>query len=41
MKASLGPFSLRIFEDKLRILPSKGWTEMIRKLYERGFLDLC
>ena len=33
-KASLGPFPLRIVEDKLRRIPSKGWAEMIRKVYE-------
>jgi hypothetical protein len=27
-------FSLRIVEDKLRRIPSKGWAEMIRKVYE-------
>jgi hypothetical protein len=33
-KASLAAFPLRIVEDKLRPLPSKGWAEMIRKVYE-------
>jgi len=33
-KARLGPFPLRIVEDELRRLPSKGWAEMIRKVYE-------
>jgi hypothetical protein len=33
-KASLGPFALRIAEDELRRLPSRGWAEMIRKVYE-------
>jgi hypothetical protein len=33
-KASLGPFPLRIVEDELRRLPSTGWAEMIRKVYE-------
>jgi len=33
-KASLGPFALRIAEDELRPIPSKGWAEMIRKVYE-------
>ena len=33
-KASLGPFPLRMVEDELRRLPSKGWAEMIRKVYE-------
>src|SRR4030042_697738 len=32
-KASLGPFPLRM-EEELRCLPSKGWAEMIRKVYE-------
>jgi len=31
-KARLGPFPLRIVEDELRRLPSKGWAEMIRKV---------
>jgi len=35
-KARLGPFPLRIVEDELRRLPSKGWAEMIRKVYEVG-----
>jgi len=33
-KASFGPFALRIAEDELRPVPSKGWAEMIRKVYE-------
>jgi len=33
-KASLAAFPLRIVEDKLRRIPSKGWAEMIRKVYE-------
>jgi hypothetical protein len=33
-KASLAAFPLRIIEDKLRRIPSKGWAEMIRKVYE-------
>jgi hypothetical protein len=33
-KASFGPFALRMVEDELRRLPSKGWAEMIRKVYE-------
>jgi len=33
-KASLGPFPLRILEEELRPVPSKGWAEMIRKVYE-------
>ena len=33
-KASLAAFPLRIVEDELRCLPSKGWAEMIRKVYE-------
>jgi hypothetical protein len=33
-KASLGPFPLRIGEDEPQRLPSKGWAEMIRKVYE-------
>ena len=33
-KASLGPFALRIAEDELRPIPSKGWAEMIRRVYE-------
>jgi hypothetical protein len=33
-KASLGPFPLRMVEEELRRLPSKGWAEMIRKVYE-------
>jgi len=33
-KASLGLFPLRIVEDEPRRLPSKGWAEMIGKVYE-------
>jgi hypothetical protein len=33
-KASLAAFPLRVVEDKLRRIPSKGWAEMIRKVYE-------
>jgi hypothetical protein len=33
-KASLAAFPLRIVEDKLRCIPAKGWTKMIRKVYE-------
>jgi hypothetical protein len=33
-KASLGPFPLRIVEEEVRPIPSKGWAEMIRKVYE-------
>jgi hypothetical protein len=32
--ASPGPLALRMVEDKLRRIPSKGWAEMIRKVYE-------
>lgn len=27
-------FPLRVSEDELRPIPSKGWAEMIRKVYE-------
>jgi len=33
-KASLGPLAFRMVEDKLRRIPSKGWAEMIRKVYK-------
>jgi hypothetical protein len=33
-KASLEACPLRIVEDKPRRIPSKGWAEMIRKVYE-------
>jgi len=33
-KASLGPLALQMKEEELRPPPSKGWTEMIRKVYE-------
>jgi len=32
-KASLAAFP-RIVEDELRPIPSRGWAEMIRKVYE-------
>jgi hypothetical protein len=32
-KASLSA-SLRVVEEKFRRIPSKGWAEMIRKVYE-------
>jgi len=32
-KASIGPFPLRMVQE-LRPVPSKGWAEMIRKVYE-------
>ena len=32
-KASLGPFPLRMVEEELRPFPSRGWAEMIRKVY--------
>jgi len=38
-KASLGPFPLRMVED-LQPIPSKGWAEMIHKVYEVDAL-LC
>jgi len=31
---SLSPSVLRIVEEELRRLPSKGWAAMIRKVYE-------
>jgi hypothetical protein len=33
-KAGLGLSPLRILEEELRPIPSKGWAEMIRKVYE-------
>jgi len=33
-KASRVPVSLGIMEEELRPIPSKGWAEMIRKVYE-------
>jgi len=33
-KASLTAFPLRIVEDELQRVPSKGWATMIRKVYE-------
>jgi hypothetical protein len=33
-KASLAAFPLRIVEEELRRVPSKGWAAMIRKVYE-------
>jgi hypothetical protein len=33
-KASLAPVALGTIEEELRPLPSKGWAEMIRKVYE-------
>jgi hypothetical protein len=33
-KASLAAFPLRMVEEELRPIPSKGWAEMIRKVYE-------
>jgi hypothetical protein len=33
-KASLGLSPLRILEEELRPIPSKGWADMIRKVYE-------
>ena len=33
-KASLALSSLRIVEEELQPIPSKGWAEMIRKVYE-------
>jgi hypothetical protein len=33
-KASLGPLAFRMVEDNLRRIPSNGWAEMIRKVYE-------
>jgi hypothetical protein len=33
-KASQSPTALRVVEEELRRLPSKGWAAMIRKVYE-------
>jgi hypothetical protein len=33
-KASRGPFPLWMVEEELRPIPTKGWAEMIRKVYE-------
>jgi len=33
-KASLGSSPLRVVEEELRPIPSKGWAEMIRRVYE-------
>jgi hypothetical protein len=33
-KASLAAFPLRMVEQQLRPIPSKGWAEMIPKVYE-------
>jgi len=33
-KASVSPFVLRMAEEDLKPVPSKGWAEMIRKVYE-------
>jgi hypothetical protein len=33
-KASLSPFVLRMAEEELKPVPSKGWAAMIRKVYE-------
>jgi len=33
-KASLEAFPLRMVEEELRPIPSNGWAEMIRKVYE-------
>jgi len=33
-KASLAAFPLRMAEEELRPIPSKGWADMIRKVYE-------
>ena len=33
-KASLGSSALRVVEEELRPIPSKGWAEMIRKVYQ-------
>jgi len=33
-KASLAPLPLRIVEEELKPVPSKGWAAMIRKVYE-------
>jgi len=33
-KAGFPPFALGMSEEELRRVPSKGWAEMIRKVYE-------
>jgi len=33
-KASVSPLVLPMAEDDLKPVPSKGWAEMIRKVYE-------
>jgi hypothetical protein len=33
-KAGLAVAALLIIEEELRPIPSKGWAEMIRKVYE-------
>jgi ribosomal protein S27E len=33
-KTGLSPFLLRMAEEEVRRIPSKGWAEMIRKVYE-------
>jgi len=33
-KAILVPVALGMIEEELRPIPSKGWAEMIRKVYE-------
>ena len=33
-KASLAAFPIRLVEQELKPIPSKGWAEMIRKVYE-------
>ncbi len=33
-KAGLGPRALPMVEDTLHRLPSKGWAEIIRRVYE-------
>ena len=37
-KASQEAFPLRMAEEELRPIPSKGWAEMIRKVYEVDLL---
>jgi len=33
-KASFVPLVLQMVEDDIQRIPSKGWAEMIRKVYE-------
>ena len=33
-KAAVSPLTLRMSEEELKPVPSKGWTAMIRKVYE-------